>query len=106
MFEVYATTRYQQLEQIGVGEGMNSIVFRAFDPYLQREIAVKEIRKDRLANDFDSYCTEARAMFATRDSHVVEVEYVCETPDHIALALPYFPNGSLQSRIEQNPLGA
>jgi serine/threonine protein kinase len=104
MFEVYATTRYQQLEQIGVGEGMNSIVFRAFDPYLQREIAVKEIRKANLGNDFDAYCQEARTMFATRDSHVVEIEYVCETQDHVALALPYFSDGSLQSRIEDKPL--
>lgn len=104
MFEVYATTRYHQLEQIGVGEGMNSIVFRAFDPYLEREIAVKEIQKVKLGNDLDAYCKEARAMFAMRDSHIVGVEYVCETPDHIAFALPYFANGSLQSRIKQNPL--
>jgi serine/threonine protein kinase len=104
MFEVYATTRYQQLERIGKGEGMNSIVFRAFDPYLEREIAVKEIRKANLGNDLDSYCQEARAMFAMRDAHIVRVEYVCETPDHIAFALPYFANGSLQARIEHNPL--
>ncbi|MFZ0770343.1 MAG: serine/threonine-protein kinase [Candidatus Sulfotelmatobacter sp.] len=104
MFEVYATTRYQQLEQIGDGEGMNSVVFRAFDPYLQREIAVKEIQKANFGNDFDSYCQEARTMFATRHAHIVNVEYVCETPDHVALALPYFPNGSLQKRIENSPL--
>ena len=104
MFEVLATTRYQQIEQIGVGEGMNSVVFRAFDPYLQREIAVKEIQKSKFGNDFDAYCCEARTMFAMRNSHVVEVEYVCETQDHIALALPYFPNGSLQVRIANGPL--
>src|SRR5260370_27273264 len=89
MFEVYAQTRYQQLELIGTGEGMNSSVFRAFDPYLQREIAVKEIRKSNLGNNFDFYCTEARTMFEVTDPNIVGVEYVCETADHIALALPY-----------------
>jgi len=104
VFEVYATTRYQQLELVGAGEGMNSTVFRAFDPYLQREIAVKEISKSSLGNDFDSYCAEARTMFEVADPHIVSIEYVCETPDYIGLALPYFSEGSLKARIKDNPL--
>jgi serine/threonine protein kinase len=104
MFEVYATTRYQQLELIGTGDGMNSSVFRAFDPYLRRYIAVKEISKSRFGNDFDSYCNEARTMFEVSDPNVVGIEYVCETPDHIALALPYFAKGSLKERIKDGPL--
>jgi serine/threonine protein kinase len=104
MFEVYAQTRYNRLEPIGIGEGMNSTVFRAYDPYLQRELAVKEISKDKLGNDLDSYCQEARTMFAMRDPNVVAIVYVCETPDYVGLALPYFANGSLQSRIKHNPL--
>ncbi len=104
MFEVYAQTRYNRLEPIGVGEGMNSTVFRAYDPYLQRELAVKEISKDKLGNDLDSYCREARAMFAMRDPNVVAIVYVCETPDYVGLALPYFVNGSLKARIKDNPL--
>lgn len=104
MFEVYATTRYQQLELIGTGEGMNSSVFRAFDPYLQREIAVKEINKSALGNDFSSYCNEARTMFEVADPTIVGIEYVCETTDHIALALPYFSKGSLKARIKNKPL--
>ena len=104
MFEVCAEIRYQQLEPIGVGEGMNSTVFRAFDPYLQREIAVKEISKDRLGNDFDSYCNEARMMFESVDPNIVGIEYVCETPDYISLALPYFEKGSLKTRIKDGPL--
>jgi serine/threonine protein kinase len=84
---------------------MNSTVFRAFDPYLQREIAVKEIKKSNLGNDFDSYCNEARTMFASADPNIVGIEYVCETSDHIHLALPYFANGSLKARISLHPLG-
>jgi serine/threonine protein kinase len=39
-----------------------------------------------------------------RDPNVVGIVYVCETPTHVSLALPYFPKGSLQSRIKENPL--
>jgi serine/threonine protein kinase len=105
MFQVYATTRYERLEQIGVGEGMNSTVFRAFDPYLKREIAVKEIPMVKLGNDFDAYCHEARTMFAVADPNIVQIEYVCEIPGDICLALPYFPKGSLTSLIANGPLG-
>src|SRR5712664_139919 len=104
MFEVLGTIRYQQTGLIGVGEGMNSNVYRAFDPYLEREIAVKVVSKARFGNDFDSYCNEARAMFAAADPNIVGVEYVCETNDDFHLALPLFANGSLRARIQQHPL--
>lgn len=104
MFEVYAGTRYQRLEQIGQGEGMNSVVFRAFDPYLEREIAVKEIGKAQFGNDFAAYCAEARTMVALADPNNVPINYVCETADHVGLALPYFANGSLKARIAGRPL--
>jgi eukaryotic-like serine/threonine-protein kinase len=105
MFEVLGTIRYQQTGVIGIGEGMNSNVYRAFDPYLQRDIAVKVVSKVKFGNDFDSYCNEARAMFAAADPHIVGVEYVCETNDDFHLALPLFANGSLATRIKQHPLG-
>lgn len=105
MFEIRGTITYQRGRQIGVGEGTNSRVFLSFDPILRRDIAVKEIDKANFGNDFDSYCHEARAMFTNADSHIVSLEFVCETPDFVALALPYFDNGSLAARIKTNPLG-
>jgi eukaryotic-like serine/threonine-protein kinase len=105
MFEIHAEIRYQQIRPIGIGDGMNSCVFQAYDPYLQRELAVKEIPKSKLGNDFDSYCNEARAMFAVTHPNIVGLLYICETPSQIALALPYFANGSLKTRIKHNPLG-
>jgi serine/threonine protein kinase len=84
---------------------MNSTVFLAYDPVLKRDVAVKEITKSRFGNDFDSYCEEARTMFDAADPNIVGIEFVCETADCIALALPYFQNGSLHKKIELNPLG-
>jgi serine/threonine protein kinase len=104
MFEVRGTITYQRLRPIGVGEGMNSNVYLSFDPVLRRDIAVKEIEKSKFGNDFDSYCNEARVMFASSDPNIVGLEFVCETADCIALALPYFANGSLNGKIGKNPL--
>jgi serine/threonine protein kinase len=104
MFKVYAEIRYDRLEEIGKGEGMNSIVFRAYDPYLTREIAVKEIGKAQFGNDFDVYCTEARTMDDLADPNIVPIKYVCETTDHVALALPFYASGSLKKRIADVPL--
>ena len=104
MFEVRATITYQRLREIGVGEGKNSIVHLAYDPVLRRDIAVKEIAKSKFGNDFDSYCHEARVMFAAADPNIVDLEFVCETGDSIILALPYYANGSLQKRISAHPL--
>ncbi|HWZ96866.1 MAG TPA: serine/threonine-protein kinase [Candidatus Dormibacteraeota bacterium] len=105
MFEITGTIRYQQGGLIGVGEGMNSTVYRAFDPYLNRDIAVKVVSKSKFGNDFDSYCNEARAIFSANHPSIVKVEYVCETTDEFHLALPLYSNGSLLSKIRQHPLG-
>lgn len=104
MFEVLHQIRHSIIEPIGVGEGMNSMVYRAYDPYLQREIAVKEINKAKFANDFDAYCQEARAMSNVIHPNIVKVEYVCETADHVVIALPHCAEGSLKKRITSGPL--
>jgi len=104
MFDVRATITYQRLRELGVGQGMNSVVHLAYDPILRRNIAVKEIQKSKFGNHFDSYCHEARVMFAAADPNIVDLEFVCETNDSIVLALPYYANGSLHDRISTNPL--
>lgn len=46
--DVRAEITYTKQKQIGVGQGMNSQVFLAFDPQLGGEIAVKEVPKANL----------------------------------------------------------
>jgi serine/threonine protein kinase len=83
---------------------MNSTVFLAFDPRVRREIAVKEIEKANFGNDFPSYYREAQVMFEVEHPNIVPVQYVCDTPDKIGLAMPYFRNGSLKPKIANGPL--
>ena len=102
--QVYAQIVYERGPQIGVGEGMNSSVFLAFDPRVRRQIAVKEIEKANFGNDFDSYYREAEVMFAVEHPNTVPIQYVCDTADKIGLAMPYFQNGSLKPRIADGPI--
>lgn len=102
--EILAEIRYERGSQIGVGQGMNSTVFLATDPQLQGPIAVKEIPKARLGNTVQRYFQEARAMFASAHPNVVPIQYACQTSSAVCLAMPYYPAGSLASRISDGPL--
>lgn len=102
--DVLAEIRYQKIREIGVGEGMNSKVFLAFDPQLVAEIAVKEIEKSSFGTSATSYFTEAGLMFSSQHPHVVPPLYGCNTADQVSIAMPYYPKGSLKARIKDGPL--
>ena len=102
--DVLAEIRYQKIRPIGVGQGMNSEVFLAFDPQLSGEIAVKEIQKSSLGNSPHSFFDEAGRMFASAHPNVVPLHYACQTAALVAVAMPYYRNGSLKSRIDVIPL--
>jgi len=102
--QVDATVRYDKLYEIGVGQGMNSKVFLAHDAQFSGNIAVKEIPKQTFGNSVTEYYREAERMFAAAHANVVPVFYAGEAADHICIAMPYFPKGSLESRIEKGPL--
>jgi serine/threonine protein kinase len=80
--DVVGHIRYTKLEQIGIGEGMNSKVYRATDPHLNGEIAVKEIQ-GHFGND-PPRVEEARRMFASEHDNVVKIRCLCGTTDLIA----------------------
>jgi serine/threonine protein kinase len=103
--DVRGTIQYRKLAQIGVGQGMNSKVFRVHDPHLAREIAVKEVDRNSVGGGgWDAYHREARCMFASRHPNVVEIHYACVTPICVSLAMPYFAAGSLTDRICDGPM--
>lgn len=102
--QVVAELRYERKQPIGVGEGMNSTVYLSHDPQIGGELAIKEIPKSHFGNVVSRFFQEAQAMFAASHPNVVPVQYGCETPDDVALAMPYFANGSLTKRIATSPL--
>jgi eukaryotic-like serine/threonine-protein kinase len=67
-----SVSRYVALEQIGRG-GMGRVL-RAYDPKLQREVALKEVRRDALDDEATArLAAEARAMAKLSHPHVVAV---------------------------------
>jgi hypothetical protein len=62
--EILAEIKHDRQCRIGVGQGMNSEVFRAFDPQLGGEFAIKVIEKAMFGGDIAKYFEEAKAMFA------------------------------------------
>lgn len=102
--EVHAAIRYDKLRQIGVGLGMNSEVYLVKDLQTNATLAVKEVEKTKLGTTPAAYYSEARAMFASCRGNVVEVQFACETPTHVCLAMPYYAKGSLSERIARAPI--
>src|SRR5581483_3703438 len=101
--KIRATVDYEQLRQIGVGQGLNSTVYLAKDPQLAGELAVKEVPLSSFPNTA-GYFTEAQAMFAADHPNVAPVLWAGTTASHICMAMPFFRNGSLADKAGAGPL--
>lgn len=86
-----------------IGTGGFGSVYRAFDPQLNREIAVKEIPR-RQFTGFDAYFREAQMMYDARHKHVVPVLYSSRTTQNIYLAMPLMRGGSLEAVVATGPM--
>lgn len=85
------------------GQGANSDVFLAHDRQLNGQIVIKRVPRARF-NRPDEYFAEARILHDVQHPHVVEVKYACQDQDYIYLAMPHYPNGSLQTVMESRTL--
>ena len=91
-----AISRYVVLEEVALG-GMGRVL-RAYDPRLQREVAVKELRANTLTSEATQrLINEARAMAKLSHSNVVGI-YDVETLDdgQIVLVMEYVAGTTLQ----------
>lgn len=102
---IVGALRYERGTHLGAGEGMNSFVFRAKDPQLNREIAVKEIPKKKLVNRVSDFYQEAQLTNTAAHPNVVPLHYACETDGEVCIAMPLFDSGSLHGRLKIGPLG-
>ena len=89
-------SRYVILEEIGLG-GMGRVL-RAYDPRLQREVAVKELRANALSDAASlRLINEARAMAKVSHPNVVPVYDVETLTDgEIVLVMQYIPGKTLR----------
>ncbi|SAL06220.1 histidine kinase, dimerization/phosphoacceptor [Caballeronia calidae] len=90
---------FDLIAEIGA-EGKNSTVYRAHDHQLNAELVVKKIAK-KSVGDVNAFFSEASILYETQHDNVVPVYYACEDADSIYIAMPFFPNGSLNALLER-----
>jgi eukaryotic-like serine/threonine-protein kinase len=96
--------RYHIVEQLGQG-GM-ATVYRAYDNRLEREVALKVIRREAvsselLENMLRRFEREARALAKLEHSNIVKVHDYGEHEGSPYLVMQYLPGGTLKEKISQ-----
>lgn len=89
-----------------LGEGGMGAVYRAFDPMLRREVAVKVMRQadGASANARARFLREARAAAAVHDDHVVTIYHVDEADGDPYIVMPLLIGESLDARLSREKI--
>jgi basic membrane protein A len=94
--------RYHILEQLG--EGGMATVYKAFDTRLERDVAIKVIRRNAFPVEqhelvLKRFEREAKALAKLNHPNIVGVIDYGEYEDSPYLVMPYFPGGTLKERL-------
>ncbi len=97
--------RYQIIEE--VGKGSMGIVYKAHDPQIDRRVALKVLRQDRLTSDDFIYrfLKEARAIGRLSHPHIVTVYDVGEDHGTIYIAMEFLEGKPLNQVMGERRLG-
>jgi serine/threonine protein kinase len=100
---VILPTRLRQFELRSIiASGGMGTVYRAFDRMLEREVAVKLMKRE-LAEDkkaFDGFVREARACAGLNHTNIIHIYTFDEHEGQLYLAMELADHGSLDSRID------
>ena len=91
--------RYQVVEEIGRG-GM-AVVFRAFDPVLDREVALKALSSYE-ADDptfVERFRNEARSVARLSHSNIVQIHDFGEDKGFVYIVMELLTSGTLKDRL-------
>src|SRR3954467_13051278 len=85
-----------------IASGGMGTVYRAFDTMLQREVAVKLMKRELAEepNALESFYREARAAAALNHTNIIHIYTFDEYEGQLYLVMELADNGSLDSRIE------
>jgi serine/threonine protein kinase len=85
-----------------LGEGGMGCVYRATDPVLRREVALKVMKPEVAArpNSRERFLREARALAALQHDHVAHIFQVGEADGVPFLTMPLLPGESLAARLK------
>ena len=90
-----------------LGRGGSSVVYLAWEPALNRQVAVKLFSSNSLHDPHarEHWLAEARALSRVPHDHVVAIHRVDETEEWLWLVLEYVSGGTLKDRLTE-PLAA
>lgn len=94
-----AIGRYEVKERLGQG-GMGS-VYRAWDPELQRDVAIKVLKREVTPEDTEAIQTEAKALARLGHPNVVAVYDLGVTDGQLYVAMQYIPGTDLRRRTSE-----
>ena len=96
--------RYKVVQE--VGKGAMGIVYKAFDPQIDREVALKILRKDRLTDDefAQRFFKEAKAIGRLSHPNIVTVYDVGQDHGTIYIAMEFLEGLPLDEAIRDDSL--
>ena len=97
---------YELREQ--VGSGVLGIVYRAYQPTVGREVAIKVVRPERVNQPafVRRFAAEAQMIARLEHPHVVALYDYWRDPDGAYLVMRWLRGGSLQAALERGPWNA
>jgi len=86
-----------------LGRGGTSVVYLAWEPALNRHVALKLIPRNSLVDPHvrEHWIAEARALSRVPHEHVVAIHRVDETEEWLCLVLEYVSGGTLKNRLTE-----
>lgn len=100
--------KFDLREAIG-SEGLNSTVYKAYDPQLNANLVVKKVSKKSIIEDYNSidesnFYNESRMLYECKHPNVMEIQYASEDEEFIYFSMPLCKNGSLNSILNRRYL--
>jgi serine/threonine protein kinase len=86
-----------------LGRGGMGVVYKAFEPKLDRYVAIKELSSS-LSHDpalVQRFLREAQAMAALNDPHIIQIHYIGQDDEQPYFAMEFVDGESLSSLLER-----
>src|SRR4249919_148510 len=86
-----------------LGRGGMGVVYKAFEPSLDRYVAIKELSA-ALSHDpalVERFVREARSMAALNDPHIIQIHYIGQENEQAYFAMEFVDGESLSTLIER-----
>jgi non-specific serine/threonine protein kinase len=90
-----------------IGRGGMGVVYQAYDPFLDRYVAIKVLSQDLRTEPaaIERFLIEARATAALDDQNVATIFEIGQTHDgHPFIVMAYYEGETLQERLARGPL--